>query len=111
VEGFYPKDRGELGEPDGARVGREGLRIFGFLFLFEVEGEEEKDDADRLKGCLLHKALEKSGLQVIIFGDDLNAVDADDFSQFGLDVGCKIVITHIHIQFYAGIGADAVDVI
>ena len=87
------------------------MSAFGFFFLFEVKGEKEEDDADGLIGGGLQEALEPSGVQKIIFGDDLNAVVTDDLSQFGFHVGCKIVIAHIHIQFYAGISTDAVDII
>ena len=67
VEGFYPADRWQL-------------RVLGFFFLFEIEGEEKEDEADHLIGGCLQKALEWSGVQKVIFGDDLNAVIADNFS-------------------------------
>ena len=82
-----------------------------FFFLFEIESEKKEQDADGFVGSPLEETPEQAGMLKISCRDNLDAVVPDDLPQFFFHQGCKFVVAHIHIQFYAGIGADPVDVI
>lgn len=83
----------------------------GFFFLFEIEGKEKEDDADGLVGDPLAEALEPVVVVKVVRRIDLDAMVADDLFEVCFDAGGKFVIAYIHVEFYAGVRADPVDII
>lgn len=85
--------------------------MFGFFFLFEIEGEEKEDDADGFVGGPLAEALKPAVVLKIAVGVDPDAVIADDRVEVRFRLGGKFCVAYIHIQFHAGVCADPIDII
>ena len=90
---------------------RGGLTIFGFFFLFEIEGEEKEDEADGFIGGPLAESLEPAVAMKIGLRIDLDAMITDDRVEVRFGLSGKFRIAYVHIQFHAGVCADPVDII
>jgi hypothetical protein len=100
-------------EAAGARAVGDGGRLpmLRFFFLFEIEGEEKEKDTDCLVGGPLAEALEPVMVVKVVRRIDPDAMIADDPFKVRFDAGGKFVIAYIHVEFYAGVCADPVDII
>ena len=79
--------------------------------MFEIEGEEKKEEADGLVGDPLTEAAGPGMLLKIIFGIDADAMIADDPFKVRLDESGEFVVAHVHVELHAGVGADPVYII
>jgi len=85
--------------------------MFGFFFLFEIEGEQKEEDADGLVGYPMAEAKEPAVAEEIAFGIDPDAMIPDDRVEVRFCLSGEVVIAYIHIQFHAGVCADPVNII
>lgn len=84
--------------------------MFGFFFLFEIEGEIE-EDANGFVGGPLAETLEPVVVVKIDLGIDPDTMIPDDLDEVCFRLGGKFVIAYIHIQFHAGVCADPVNIV